>query len=194
MKLTRRELRHIIRESLTEADSDAETAWTLERVIESLESGESILGMPGARKAVMTAVGKTGTGIELKQFKYGQLIFDNLKALLINIEEQIEEEETPPINAAKIVVAIKETIKETIGTEDVAAIITPILLAAVPGGRLIDVVASGLIELGLEAAAGAFRDAMLRHAIKKGIRDAIPLAGDFQTGPNKRVGSLAEGY
>ena len=192
MKLTRRELRHIIRESLTEADSDAETAWTLERVIELLESGKSILGMPGARKAVMTAVGKTG--IELKQFKYGQLIFDNLKALLINIEEQIEEEETPPINAAKIVVAIKETIKETIGTEDVAAIITPILLAAVPGGRLIDVVASGLIELGLEAAAGAFRDAMLRHAIKKGIRDAIPLAGDFQTGPNKRVGSLAEGY
>lgn len=183
MKLTRRELRHIIRESLTEADSDAETGLTIESVIELLERGESIKNMPAAQKIVRAAAGKTG--IELGKFKYGQLISDNLKELLTNIANQ-----PAPIDAAKIMFAVRQTID----ADDVAAIITPILLAAVPGGRLINVVASGLIELGLEAASDAFRDAMLRQAMKKGIRNAIPLAGDFQTGPNKRAGSLAEGY
>ena len=174
MKITRRQLRQIIRESLEEAD-EREQKLTIEKVIVMLEKGQSIKGNSAAKKLLQKA------DINIGKFKHGDLISKNLKELLDNIADQ-----PAPLTTAKFMFAVKKTID----IEDIAAIITPILLASIPGGRLINVIASSLIERGLKKASTAFRQAMMEHAYKKGI--TMQLAGDPNSGPIPRVGSLAE--
>ena len=180
MKITRRQLRQIIRESLEEAD-DRDQKLTIEKVIAMLEKGQSIKDNSVAKKLL------GDKSITLGKFKHGKLVLDNLSELVKNIER-----EKKAANGSITAKGVMSAIRQTFDVEDIAAIITPIILASVPGGRLLNVIAEGLVEKGLEAASRVFREAMIKHAINVGLKHAVPLAGDFQSSRNVRGGSLAE--